>query len=220
MGVYTNPHRFPSSKTARKRPPHPKKAGFQVLQVAITQKKQKRKEKTHFERTGSQWSWSFFALSPPGIKGGQTCKPANLQKRKRRKMPRRRKSTRAFTCADIVKFHERCRGSILDQVYVYTLKRVELLRDITPPAWNICYMVTYGKSPFGHTAYYSLIVLQYTSFDGTPYLNIAHAEALPEGCSTVQEEDEEMQRRRLAEEARWEKEREQRDGSHNVPQHL
>jgi hypothetical protein len=127
---------------------------------------------------------------------------------KRRPATRKKHATvgkieRIYTHADIAAFFTSNFGKIKDPTY--ELRKISLLPQISPPAWEVSYIATY-HSPYGSNTHFDeVVILQLTREDGTPYLNLAHATELPAGFSTPQEEDAEIERREQAQLEAWRK---------------
>lgn len=114
---------------------------------------------------------------------------------------------RAFTYADIEKFHQEHWGKY--ETPVYTLTSIKLLTEVSPPTWQIEHKGTYSD---GDVYNYTLILVQQTNFDGTPWLNLPYWQELPSGLASVEEEDAEMERQVQTVRDEWEKKHKKEQG--------
>lgn len=101
---------------------------------------------------------------------------------------------RLFTRADIEKLFNQFWGK--EQEPMNLLDSIDLLPELSPPTWLVSYRSVY-RAP-AHITYRTFLVVQKRGVSG-PYLNLSEREPLPVGCTTAQEEDAEIMRRKAAE---------------------
>jgi hypothetical protein len=79
---------------------------------------------------------------------------------------------------------------------IWTIQEVKLLPELTPPTWFVGYKCTYQPgTEYTSTHYDHMLFLEKSDF-GELYLNSpTELIDLPAGCTTVQEEDAEIDRR-------------------------
>jgi hypothetical protein len=89
-------------------------------------------------------------------------------------------------------------GTLAGQTW--QVQEVLLLPELSPPTWLLRYTISYqGRSGVG---YHDLLFVEKAHIAGRPYLNGPLPVLLPEGCTTVQEEDAEIERRDAVERER------------------